>query len=89
MDIKHHYFHPEAHFFYENATGTGDVIKIWREGIHESKKCKYPAAEGKNVKFLGKYPGDTKIAVNSPWLLDYHEIALKTHMDQSKQSIFI
>ena len=40
MDIKHHYFHPEAHFFYENATGTGDVIKIWREGIHESKKGK-------------------------------------------------
>jgi len=42
--LVHHHFHPEANFFYENATGTGDVIKIWREGTHKSKKGKFKNA---------------------------------------------
>ena len=70
MDIKHHHFHPEAHFFYENATGMGDVINIWQEGIHESKK------------------GKSKIAVNSPWLLDYHEICFKNTYGPIKAKYF-
>jgi hypothetical protein len=79
MDMKHHHFHLEAYFFYENATGTGDVIKIECEGTHEGKKGEYknantPPAEGKNGKFIGKYPRGTKIVANS---LDNREICFK------------
>jgi hypothetical protein len=56
-----------------------DVIwlteKPWENWIIQ--KCKYPAVEGKNGKYFGKYPGGTKIIANSPWLLDNHEICFK------------
>ena len=43
--MKHHHFHLEAYFFfYENATGTGDVIKIECEGTHKGKKGEYKNA---------------------------------------------
>ena len=37
--MKHYNFHLEAYFFYENATGTGKVIKIWRKGTHRGKNA--------------------------------------------------
>ena len=65
MDIKHHHFHPEANFFYKNATGTGDVIKICRERTHESKKDKsknanIPLQRVKMSNFWGNTPETPK-----------------------------
>ena len=40
-------------------------------------KMQIPPAEGKNGKFIGKYPRGTKIVANSPWLLDNREICFK------------
>ena len=53
---------------YTFATGTGDVIKIWRKGSREGKK-----GESKNANI----PLQRVKMANSPWLLDNHEICFK------------